>query len=157
MSTTNRNKRQFLHTIIKAGQCCLVYVSGLTALPRPASSDYPLDAFRSESVSEVLQILFGTTDAGEDGGINIELSPQAESRQRIPFRITAPYTDKIALLVEQNRHPLVLTVDSNHYANGVIIGTMDLAQSSVVSVYTFRQQQLYKHSRRLRVPVSAMR
>lgn len=131
----------------------MIGTSALSALSfQSTRADYPAEAFKTNNVNDILLTLFGTTEIGEDGGLEIEMAQIAESQKRIPFKITARHSEKVAIIVEQNQYPLVLVADATNYPNGVIIGTMDLNQSSTISVYAFRQDLLFRNSRLVQVP-----
>jgi hypothetical protein len=109
---------------------------------------------RSGNVEEILLELFETTDTGEDGGLEISISSQADNPNLIPFRITARHAERVAIIAESNPQPLVMVTDTTNYPEGVIIGTLSLQGPSVVSCYVLRQGYLYKNSRHVDVAAS---
>jgi predicted secreted protein len=147
------DKRQF----IKRGlQSMVVGVLGtLTGLKSTFSfAAYPVAAFRAQSVDDILVELFETSDAGEDGSINIQVPLEAEHQAYIPFRISATGAEKIAVLVDNNPEPLVLSMVPGKNTDGVVIGTLQVQSSSTISCYAFKQGQLYLATRRVRLAES---
>ncbi len=146
-------RRSLLTTAIKT-LLPAVSLAGLSTLrPRQAAASYPVAAFRNKKVDAILEDLFETAQSGEDGAILIQMPLDAESAQRIPFRITARYAEKVAILAEGNQHPLILVADTRQYPQGVFFGTVDLEQSCNITCYAFRQGFLYRKSRWVSLPV----
>ncbi len=147
------DKRQFfnfgLRTVF-AG--FLGAVMGLKSAASPAT--YPVSAFRTQSVDEILMRLFETNDVGEDGSIKIHAPLEAEHPAFIPFRISAPGAEKIAVVVDNNTEPLVLAMDVTGNTSGVIMGTLRMQWSSRISCYAMKQGQLYRASRFVRLSES---
>ena len=125
-----------------------------TRYSKTAVASYPAAAFRNQKIDPILEDLFDTTQSGEDGAILIQVPLDAESDQRIPFRITARYAEKIAIIAEGNQQPLVLFAETNQYPQGVILGTVDLEQSCNITCYALRQGLLYRKSRWVNLPVA---
>jgi hypothetical protein len=149
-------RRNLLASAIKAltSITSLASLAGLSTLySRQTVASYPVAAFRSEKIDPILEDLFDTTQSGEDGAILIQMPLDAESDQRIPFRITARYAEKIAIFAEGNRQPLVLFANTSQYPQGIILGTVDLDQSCNITCYALRQGFLYRKSRWVNLPV----
>ena len=146
-------RRRLLRTAINT-LISVVSLTGLSILhPRQASASYPVAAFRNKNIDTILENLFDTTQSGEDGAISIQTPLDAESGQRIPFRITARYAEKVAIFAEGNQQPLILVADTRQYPQGVIFGTVDLDQSCNITCYALRQGFLYRKSRWVSLPV----
>ena len=152
-------RRNLLASAIKAlasitSLTSLASLTGLSTLYSPQSAaSYPVAAFRNKNIDTILEDLFDTAESGEDGAILIQMPLDAESDQRIPFRITARYAEKIAIFAEGNQQPLVLVSDTSQYPQGVILGTVDLEQSCNITCYALRQGFLYRKSRWINLPV----
>ena len=129
----------------------LLRITGLAGLIPLITSANPNTVFDNSDMNHILHQLFDTTEAGEDGGIQIHTAQDAESASRIPFRITARHSEKIAIFAEENVHPLILVADTHDYPEGVILGTVDLKKSSLLSCYVLRQGQLFSHSKFINV------
>ena len=146
-------RRNLLTTAVKT----LAYVASLAGLstlhPRRGFASYPVAAFRNKQVDTILEDLFDTTQAGEDGAILIQMPLDAESDRGIPFRITARHAEKVAIFAEGNQQPLILVADTGQYPQGVFFGTVDLDQSCNITCYALRQGFLYRKSRWVRLPV----
>jgi predicted secreted protein len=117
-------------------------------------ASYPVAAFRAQSVDDILMELFETSDAGEDGSIIIQVPLEAEHQAYIPFRISAAGAEKIAVLVDSNPEPLVLSMVPGENTDGVVIGTLQMRSSSTISCYVLKQGQLYLASRQVRLAES---
>ena len=123
-----------------------------SARPNTASAAYPARAFQLQSVNAILDQLFDTRDAGEDGSLKITLPREAENRMLVPIRVEASHSEKVAIIIEQNRFPLACVYDSTDYPAGTFIGMLELDESSVISCYALKQGLLYRHSAVVRVP-----
>ena len=146
-------RRHILTSIIKLSTF-LTSLAGLSILSsRPAAASYPVASFRNKNIDAILENLFDTTQSSEDGAILIQTPLDAESGQRTPFRITARYTEKVAIFAEGNQQPLILVADTSQYPQGVILGTVDLDQSCNITCYALRQGFLYRKSRWINLPV----
>lgn len=147
-------KRTFLQVSMGlASSLGLSVISGFSTLfPKAGLANSSANLFENDNVDEILLSLFNTTDVGEDGSIRIETSQQAESNLRIPFRITARYAEKVAVVAHSQSKPLILVADTSSNPDGVVIATMDLQQSSKLTCYVLKQGQLSGHSVFVRTP-----
>jgi hypothetical protein len=150
-------RRKFLDYVVASPVWVgMLSLSGwIGMIPTRAAAGYPVQAFRMSSVEEILLELFETTDSGEDGGLEILISSEVDNPDLVPFRITARHAEKVAILAENNTHPLVMVTDTRNYPEGVIIGALALQRPSVVSCYVLRQGYLYKNSRRITIAASS--
>ena len=147
-------RRYLLKSAFKTLASISLFAGASVLISRVASASYPVAAFRDKKIESILEDLFGTTESGEDGAISFQIPLDAESSQRIPFRVTAQYAEKIAILAEGNKHPLILVADTSQYPQGVILGTVDLDRSCKITCYALRQGFLYRKSRWVNLPVS---
>ncbi len=145
------NRRRFFNFGLKA-IAGLVGMGGLTSLSAWATA-YPLSAFETDSVEQILNQLFETNDVGEDASIRIHVPRVAEQREFVPFRISAPGAEKIALMVDNNPQPLVMTMDVGS-TSGIVMGTLKMKTSSSISCYAMKQGQLYRTARWVRIAQS---
>ena len=122
-------------------------------LLREARGAYPVAAFRSQSVEEVLANLFDTRDSGEDGSLRISVPPEVENAGLVPFRVEASHSEKVAIIVDGNRYPLACVLEAANYPQGTIIGTLRLERSSRISCYAMKQGLLYRNAVSVRIPL----
>ncbi len=113
---------------------------------KPAAASDPVSVFEMSSVEQILTQLFATNQVGEDASIDIEVVREVQHREFVPFRISAPAAEKIAVIVDNNPQPLVMTMDVVGNCNG-IIGILQMNTASYISCYVMKQGQLYRAAR----------
>ena len=114
---------------------------------------YPLSAFQAQRDRDALLALFGDGEAAEDASIDITLPIEAEHAGFVPFQVIAPGAEKIALFVDSNTQPLTLVYCLHPGSGHHVRGTLKLEKSSVVTCYTYRENQVFKASRFVRTTV----
>ena len=124
-------------------------------LLQPARADYPVQAFQSNSVEEILLELFDTRESGEDGSLRISAPPEAENAGLVPFRVEAGHSEKVAIIVDSNRFPLACVLEAANYPQGTVIGTLRLERSSSISCYAMKQGVLYRNAVSVRIPLES--
>ena len=130
----------------------LIGIMGLKPESPVASPESVFDAF---SVEQILNQLFETSYVGEDASIHIQVPREAEHHEFVPFRISAPGAEKIALMVDNNRQPLVMTMETgNDNPNCVVMGTLKMQAASYISCYAMKQGQLSRAARWVRISQS---
>ena len=127
-------------------------VADQLGLLKSAQGAYPVTAFQSESLEEILLNLFDTRESGEDGSLRISVPPEAENAGLVPFRVEASHSEKVAIIVEGNRLPLACVFDATNYPQGTVIGTLRLERSSRIFCYAMKQGLLYRNSASVRIP-----
>ena len=127
-------------------------VADQLGLLKSAQGAYPVTAFQSESVEEILLNLFDTRESGEDGSLRISAPSEAEHAGLVPFRVEASHSDKVAIIVDGNRFPLACVVETASYPQGTVIGMLRLEQSSRISCYAMKQGLLYRNTTAVRIP-----
>lgn len=105
------NRRQFNKT--------LVAVSGVSAgasigmIPLTAQAAWPTEAFDAESVADVMNALYGVSEAEESDAITIKGPDIAENGAVVPVSVETSIenADSIALLVAKNPSPLATSFE----------------------------------------------
>ena len=128
------------------------WITDRIGLFREARGAYPVAAFQSQSVDEILLNLFDTRESGEDGSIRISVPPEVENAGVVPFRIEASHSEKVAIIVDGNRFPLACVFEGANYPQGTVIGTLRLERSSSISCYAMKQGLLYRNAVSVRIP-----
>ncbi len=146
------NRRQFFNVSFK------VMIGGLigrfSGIKAEASIAYPRSAFAASSIEQILNQLFETSYAGDDASIAIRIPREAEHRELVPFRMSAPGAEKIAVIVDNNPQPLVMVMTIATPADGVVMGTLKMKTDSYISCYAMKQGQLYRAARWVRISQS---
>lgn len=147
------DKRQFLIRFFRAAVPVLgMMAAGLTpGRSGQATAAYPISAFRETRSENILMILFDTVETAEEGGIRIDMPTEIINPDAVPFRVSAPDAEKVAVLAKGNAHPLVLYCESPDYPEGVLMGTFKLERNSEVACYVLRQGLLYWNSIPVRI------
>ena len=121
-------------------------------LPNASASDGN-HAFEMSDVNEILLKLFDTDQVVYDASIKIEAPKEAENPKFVPFRISIFDAEKIAIFVDKNSKPLLMTVegevDQTETGNVIkmVSATMNLESSSNLSCYVLRKGELFHNSR----------
>lgn len=105
------NRRQFNKTLIA--------VSGVSAgaslglLPLTSHAAWPAEAFDAESVADVMNALYGVSDAEASDAITVKGPDIAENGAVVPISVETSIenADSIALLVANNPSPLATTFE----------------------------------------------
>lgn len=142
------NRRRFFNFGFKA---VIAGLAGIMGLKAESSVAFPASVFEVASVEQILNQLFETNDVGEDARIHIHVPREAEHRALVPFRIVAPGAERIAVMVDNNPQPLVMTMDIVGNANGVMMGTLKMKTASYISCYAMKQGQLSRAARWVRI------
>jgi len=142
----NTSRRKFLNlgnkSLIAGLLSCLSY-----SHPKSANAIYPYSAFNSKDTEKILLEVFGTTEAGHDGSINITVPRQTTTPKVVPFSITAPGADLIALILNNHSNPLIMVAELKQNKKGRIFGVLTMERSAELGCYALREGQLQKNSR----------
>ena len=127
-------------------------IAGALLLPTLGLSRANASANR---VSDHLLSIFGIVQYVDDVSIKIDIPREAEHALFVPFTVTAPDTERLAIFIEEAENPLAMVVDFSDLSGPVVRGTLELHQDSTISCYALRNKQLFKSSRRVRTNISA--
>lgn len=111
------------------------------------------DPFEINHVNDILLQLFETDQAIYDASIKIDVPMEAENAQFVPFRISTIGAERIAIIVNENATPLLMTVEGDADQTNkndlikVISATMRLESASHLSCYVIKQGELFQNSR----------
>lgn len=104
----------------------------------------------SEAMESILLELFGTSRYADDAGLRIDLPAEVINPEFVPFRIVALDSERIAIFIEDNKHPLVLLSEEGHRAYRELTGIMRAEGGRQFSVYALRNGNLHRNTRTIR-------
>ncbi len=146
-------RRKFNQWTLK-GSIGMLAASIAGVFSAPSSAAIPSAAYKSNSMEEALFHLFGTREWGEDASINIQVPIEAEHHAFVPFRVSAKGAEKIAVMIDNNPQPLVIVMDEFIDSDPVMMGTLQMHSSSYFSCFVFKQNQVFRASRFIRLSAS---
>ncbi len=108
------------------------------------------DVLDSEEMEPILLEWFGTTRYADDASLRIDLPVEIINPELVPFRVVALDSEKIAIFIEENKHPLVLLSEGGHHAYRELTGIMRAEGGRHFTVYALRNGNLYRNTRTIR-------
>ncbi len=152
VAEANRSRRVFLKNGLALA--AIGFASYLLKPLRALAAEWPKNAFESKKIDEALQSLFGGAQATTSASIRINAPYQAENGATVRFvaTIDLPNVSTVAVLVEKNERPLVMTMN---YAGAepYISLRLKMAQTSDVYVVAKSQGKLYIAKQNIKVTV----
>jgi len=105
------NRREFNKSLVAVAGIGTGIAFG--AIPLFSHAAWPADAFKAETVEDVMNVLFGTTSAEESDAITVKGPDIAENGAVVPVSISSdiPNADAAALLVVKNPSPLAASFE----------------------------------------------
>lgn len=148
-------RRIFMQGTLAGGVLAVAAGAGLLKPVRVLAGEWPAAAFNAESPGAALQALFGTDSAAESDQIKLKAPIQAENGAVVPIKIetTVENPQAIAVVVEGNPRPLVLSLDIGAGAGGYLSGRVKMGQTSSVVAYVKSGDQLFKTSQEVKITV----
>lgn len=146
-------RREFVGATAAAGALA---VTGLGILPVGiARAARPDEAFLSKDAKEVLNMVFGTTEAEENAAVKVEAPLQAENGAVVPVQISvgvdAP--ELIALVIENNPTPLLTVLEPTSRSGSFYSLRVKMAGTDTVYAYVKAGGKLYVAAQEVRVAV----
>jgi hypothetical protein len=118
-------------------------------LRRSIAATDPRPEFSAEGLGDVLEFCFGIRDAADDASIEISVPLEVPRGELVPFRISVPGAEKIALLCDANEKPLVMTMDQVQGNHAVLIGRARMGGSGHLACFALRNGRLGRAVRRV--------
>ncbi len=111
----------------------------------------PRPEFAAREFGDALESFFGVREASDDASIEIEASLEVLHGELVPFRVSAPGVEKIALLTDANSDPMIMAMDQIRDRRAVMIGHARLQRSGRLVCYVLRDGQLGRSERRVQI------
>lgn len=127
----------------------MTLVSGLFRQASAASDPRP--EFAATALGDVLEFYFGIRDASDDASIRIETPLEVPNGELVPFRVTAPGVEKIALLTDANSEPLIMAMDQIRDRQATMIGRARLTRSGHLACFALRNGRVGRSVRRVEI------
>lgn len=117
-------------------------------------ADYPAAAFDADDIAMAVEGVLGAGEATDSGDIVLKAPVQAENGAVVPVKVTTSVpVESIALVVEGNPKPLVLSASLGEGANGLLSGRIKMGKSSNVVAYAKTANGIIKTSQEVKVTV----
>ena len=111
----------------------------------------PRPEFAARDLGDVLEFHFGIRDAADDASIAIVAPLEVPSGDLVPFRVSAPGAEKVAVLTDANPEPLVMTMDQVHGGHAVMIGRARMNGSGHLACFALRNGRLGRSTLRVEI------
>ena len=153
----NQQRRTILRGAISASTLALVAASGLL-LPQRLLAHWPTDAFNAASVEDALLALLGYAEVAEHSAVQFKVgSPPsyAVNGASVPIEIRSDLKniERVAVLVEKNPFPLVMSLDFTPAVKLPFKSMIKIREDSVVMAIIRADGKLYKTSRFVEVDI----
>ena len=126
--------------------------AGIFTLSREsAASPDPRPEFAARGLGDVLEFHFGIRDAADDASIVISTPLEVPSGELVPFRISAPGAETVAVLTDANPEPMVMTMDQVQGSQAVLIGRARMNRSGHLACFALRNGRLGRSTQRIEI------
>ncbi len=146
-------RRSLLKGSVAASTLLVAAGAGILKPAQLLAAEYPASTFNSTDINSALNAVFGTTDVADSADIKIKAPVQAENGAVVPVKITAKGAEQMAVVVEGNPQPLVMTLDIKEGATGYISGRVKMGQTSNLTCYAKQGGKITKASQEIKVTV----
>ncbi len=109
----------------------------------------PRPEFSATALGDVLDFYFGQRDAADDASIDIVVPLEVSLGELVPFRVSAPGVEKIAVLCDANPEPLVMAMDQIRGNPAVLVGQARMERSGHLACFALRNGRLGRAVRRV--------
>jgi sulfur-oxidizing protein SoxY len=146
-------RRSFLKGSLATSTLSIAAGAGLLH-PGAVLADYPMAAFDADGAMDAIADVLGSSDASDSADITLKAPVQAENGAVVPVKVTTNTpVESIALVVEGNPKPLVLTANFSEGANGFLSGRIKMGKSSNVVAYAKTADGIIKTAQEIKVTV----
>lgn len=146
-------RRSFLKGSLATSTLSIAAGAGLLH-PTAVLAEYPMAAYDADDAGTALNSLFGTGDAADSGDIVLKAPVQAENGAVVPIKVsTSVPSEVIAIVVEGNPKPLVLSAALGAGANGNLSGRIKMGKTSNVVAYAKTANGVIRTSQEVKVTV----
>ncbi len=147
-------RRLFLKSSVATGTLTAAAGYGLLPIQTASAASYPSDAFAAEDATSGASTVLGmdAASATESDDIKLKAPEVAENGAVVPIKIsTNGATEMIAVVVEKNPAPLVMTAKFSDGASGALSGRIKMGQTSNVIAYAKMGDKLVKATAEVKV------
>ncbi|MFT5258397.1 MAG: sulfur-oxidizing protein SoxY [Saprospiraceae bacterium] len=138
-------RRSFLQGAIATSTLSTLASAGLLIPQAVLAANYPAAAFDTENSATAVSNLFGSTDAADSANITLKAPEVAENGAVVPIKVsTNGPTEMIAVVVEENPRPLVMSATFGEGASGYLSGRIKMGKTSKVVAYAKMNGQVVK-------------
>ncbi len=147
MWESRKNRRWFLNV----GSRLAVFLGAGSVLKRALAASDPRPSFSAQSIEDILEMLFGVREASDDASIDIEAPLEVLQGEWVPFRVSAPGVEKIALLTDAHPEPLIMVLEQMQNHPTVMIGSIRLERNGQLICFAWRDGQLGRAEHPVRI------
>ena len=157
VTMVNQQRRTVIKNTISAATVALVVSSGLI-LPKKLLAHWPSDAFTAATVEDALLALVGKADIADDRALNFKVGAPpsyAVNGAAVPIEIQSNLDDieRIAVLVEKNPFPLVMSLDVTSEMKLPFKSMIKIREDSPIIAIIRTNGKLYKTTRFVEVDI----
>ncbi|MEA3290874.1 MAG: thiosulfate oxidation carrier protein SoxY [Pseudomonadota bacterium] len=148
-------RRIFLKGSLATGVLAIAAGAGILKPVRVLAAEWPAAAFDAEDAATALKTYFGGDNATDSDEVKIKAPVQAENGAVVPIKIetTAADLESIAVVVEGNPRPLVLSLDIGEGVGGYLSGRVKMGKTSNLVAYVKSGGNLLRASQEIKVTV----
>ncbi len=148
-------RREFVNGAVAAGALTATAGMGLLRTNVAIAASRPDEAFLATDADEVLNMVFGTTEAEESADVKIDAPLQAENGAVVPVQIstTIAGAEMIAVVVKKNPTPLLTLMETTSRTGSYYSLRVKMAGTDKVYAYVKAGGKLYMASQDVRVAV----
>lgn len=143
------NRRRLLLSGVRMAAALFLGAGALFRWAHAAQDPRP--EFAAGEFGDALESFFGVREASDDASIEIETPLEALHGELVPFRVSAPGVEKIALLTDANNDPMIMAMDQIRDRRAVMIGHARLQRSGRLVCYALRDGRLGRSERRVQI------
>ncbi len=148
-------RREFVNGAVAAGALTATAGMGLLRTNVAIAASRPDEAFLATDADEVLNMVFGTTEAEESADVKIDAPLQAENGAVVPVQVstTIAGAEMIAVVVKKNPTPLLTLMETTSRTGSYYSLRVKMAGTDKVYAYVKAGGKLYMASQDVRVAV----
>ena len=147
-------RRKFLKKILSFSSLILIG-KYCFAFPRTLSANWPEKAFRSKTLNEVVQNLFGHGNLSSSKKITLKIPDVAQDGAVVPITITSTLknVNSIAIFAEKNPIPLIAKFELFPVTEAFVKTRIKLADTGTVTVIASAGNKLYRAQKKVKVAI----
>ncbi len=147
-------RRVFLKGSLAASAAGLAVGAGLLSPRAVLAADWPESAFKSESMDNALNELFGSPDVSDSDDITVKAPDIAENGAVVPVTVESGIADtgKVAIFVSKNPTPLIASFDLSG-ANPFVSTRIRMGETDDVTGVVHAGGKLYKAGKEVKVTI----
>ncbi len=145
-------RRSFLKGSIATSTITAVSSVALFQPQTVLAANYPEAAFNTEDNASAVSSLFGSSEAADSANITLKVPEVAENGAVVPVKVsTSGPVEMIAIVVEENPRPLVMSATFGDGASGYLSGRIKMGKTSNVVAYAKMGDDVIKTAAEVKV------